>query len=192
MLEYESIFRKWVGYQPPLNALKDIQEVSHNVLLLHYLWGFSSIWVSRLALSATKPIELYLLKVFQLLLFCRFYQRIPWLTKFLDVCIANLFHLLLLLELEVFFSITNSSKIGILIWLDHWAHQSFGNIVLIKALLFLLIILALSCDFEKESHNLIFPANNLISLKFGIKILKSFSLFIKHKLVVLLRIPLSK
>ena len=56
----------------------------------------------------------------------------------------------------------------------------------------MLIIFALSSYLKQESQNLIFPTDYLVSLKLSIKIFESLCLLIEHKLVVLLRISLSK
>jgi hypothetical protein len=106
--------------------------------------------------------------------------------------ITLLLHLLIPLRLEVFFGVSKAAELCVLIRLNHRAHQSLCDILLVQVWLFITIYRALACHFQEESHHLVFLANYLVSLEFSIQIFEPFHLLGKHEVIVSLRISLSE
>jgi len=201
VLQYKCIFGEGVLNESTFNTLEHIKQISHNILLFNLLVWKLGLWVSCLRLSRLESIELYLIQIFNLLLFCWLQKGVStsWsglhFVHFFQFLFPLYFQLLLFLRFDVSLGFSSPSKFWELIGLNHRAHQCFCDIVLVECWPCAFVghfRFTKPRSFKQKPHHFIFLTNDFITIKFGRQIFKSFNLFIEHELIMCAGISLTQ
>jgi hypothetical protein len=121
VLQNESVFGEGILDQSAFYSLKYIQQISHDILLLHLILGELRVSVSSLRLCALEPIELNFVQILYLLLLRRLQKGVAtsraWLhfVHFFHFLIPLDFHLSLFLRFDVSLGVSSASEISELV-----------------------------------------------------------------------------